>query len=164
MPTDSGFTLLEMLVVLALTALVAGLAGPAMVSRGTDRSPDQVAASLAATLRLARSEALRGGQTMDVVFNPSDKNWALENGRNKGVLPDSQTFRLIVPEEWNRIRFHPDGSSSGGEIKIFSARDRAVIQVDWLTGRVRLQDQPAASGEFDSVGSPRPEATPPPRG
>ena len=34
--------------------------------------------------------------------------------------------------------FRPDGTASGGEIKLQSGSDTAMIAIDWLTGAVTL--------------------------
>ena len=38
------------------------------------------------------------------------------------------------------IRFNPDGSSTGGRIALANGRRRIAVGVDWLTGRVSVAD------------------------
>ncbi|MFC6669230.1 GspH/FimT family pseudopilin [Marinobacterium aestuariivivens] len=44
------------------------------------------------------------------------------------------------PESGPSIRFYPDGSSSGGTVVLTGSGGRYEIGVDWLTGRVRIDD------------------------
>ena len=46
------------------------------------------------------------------------------------------------PNEYTgRIRFFPDGSSTGGHIVLVSGRRQWRINVSWLTGQVAVVDQ-----------------------
>ena len=38
------------------------------------------------------------------------------------------------------IRFAPDGSASGGRIRLAEGEHRILFGVDWLTGRVSVSD------------------------
>jgi general secretion pathway protein H len=38
------------------------------------------------------------------------------------------------------IRFYPDGSSTGGRITVSSGERQYLVDVDWLTGRVAIND------------------------
>ena len=38
------------------------------------------------------------------------------------------------------IRFYPDGSSTGGRITVSSGERKFLVDVDWLTGRVSIED------------------------
>jgi general secretion pathway protein H len=65
-------------------------------------------------------------------------------------LPTSQTVQLptgmtvtvtaaaadVEPGRVAAIRFFPDGSSTGGRIELRLHERRAVVAVDWLSGRV----------------------------
>ena len=41
-----------------------------------------------------------------------------------------------------RIRYFPDGSSSGGNIVLSDDRRSTRVDVDWLTGKVTVSKQP----------------------
>ena len=63
---ESGFTLLETLVVLALVAVLTGIAAPAMISWRLQQRMQAQAQALFDSLVLARSEALRQQQRVTV--------------------------------------------------------------------------------------------------
>ena len=43
-------------------------------------------------------------------------------------------------ETTGRIRFYPDGSSTGGKVRLISGEREWQVQVGWLTGEVRLRE------------------------
>ena len=125
---NAGFTLIEMVVVLAVLALALGL----VLTHGPVRSQrlelDSAARQVAGALRLARSRAI--AQERPVSFALDARGYSLDRGApviwGAAVSPGGN--RLVV--------FTPDGGSSGGLI-VLREGDRAVaIGVDWLTGRV----------------------------
>ena len=56
----------------------------------------------------------------------------LDSGSVTARAPDGSVLREIL--------FFPDGSSSGGSIGVEARERRAVVDVDDLTGSVRLHD------------------------
>ena len=78
-----GFTLIEMLVVLVLVGVLAGLVGPALIPREHDSDPDAIAPAIAQ----AREAALRRSETMLLRFEPSG-DWRLDGtaSREDGPL------------------------------------------------------------------------------
>src|SRR5215207_1423692 len=116
-----GFTLLEILVVLAILGLalvlVTGFRPP--WSRGFDL--DSTAAELAAHLRLVRSEAI--ARDRPVAFELDLANHQYRRGRAAArPLPRELLIELVTITGERQgaaagaIRFYADGSSSGGRI------------------------------------------------
>ncbi len=137
-----GFTLVELVVVLALLALAYGLAAPAL-TRGIGGGELRVTMSdLAMALNQARSGAVVGGAPQR--FTVDGLAGAYGQGQSRRFLPGSLTIAAAVPDALRSsahiaaIDFFPDGSSTGGRI-VISSRDggRSVLAVDWLTGRVK---------------------------
>lgn len=69
-----GFTLVEIMVVLAVLAIVLGVAGPALSSMVATQQVTSAAYDLHATLNIARSEALT--RNAPVTVTPVSGNWA----------------------------------------------------------------------------------------
>ncbi len=133
---DAGFTLLEMLVVVAIL----GAALTIVLSRGPARSARQEVragtAMLSGALRVARSQAIATDRPVAFVLDPASHTWRA--GDSAGRLPGA----LAVVAAPGRIVFSPEGGSSGGRIALASGTVRAVLGVDWLTGRVSVSDGP----------------------
>jgi general secretion pathway protein H len=133
----SGFTLLEILIVLAVLALVLSLmlrrgplTSPALSVRGT-------AGEVAQALRTARSEAIVGGHPVVLLLDTARRAYVM-TGSAPGVLHAPPPMMIMAP--LNGISFMPDGSSSGGDIAVEQAGHRAEISVNWLTGRVSVNE------------------------
>lgn len=137
----AGFTLIEMIVVLAVMGLMLAL----VVSRGPVRSPrlelDAAARDIAGGLRLARAQAIAENRPVAFSVDIARGSTRTDAGPPR-ALPAGFAIRIVaerggaVPV----IRFGPDGSSSGGRIELTGQGLRVQIGVDWLTGRVRIND------------------------
>jgi general secretion pathway protein H len=137
--SQRGFTLLELVVVLFVIALAAGLAAPA-VSRSTDalRMRTEIAA-FSAVLRQAREQAISTRHAHRVVVDPA--------GHQVRVLVGDEVRRTrAIPARWTintpessslAVRFEPHGSSSGGEYRIAADDVTWRVTVDPFTGRVK---------------------------
>ena len=141
---ESGVTLLELLIVLVLMGLVAGIAIPMFSSGVSPTALKSAAREVAAGLRYARDQAI--AQRTDALL-------VLDlDGRTFRVLPDQRTHRLperidlklytaqrdLVAEKVGAIRFYPDGGSDGGRITLAAGDRKYDVDVDWLTGRVSI--------------------------
>jgi general secretion pathway protein H len=137
----TGFTLLEMLAVILLigvaTAAVAfsvtqGLAGARAASASAD---------LAAALRATRAHAIVRGQTRVFDLDTRANRWRNARGQTVTLPPDMRlsitSAREDAPDNHTgRIRFFPDGSSTGGHIVVQRGQRQWRIDVAWLTGAV----------------------------
>jgi general secretion pathway protein H len=130
---DSGFTLLEMLAVLAILGLAVGL----VLTRGPVRSPAlearATADSVAQALRAARAQAIAEGRPVAFVLDARRHEYVTEGARPV-VLPVAPAVTITAPA--SGIRFAPDGSSSGGRIGVEDQGHVVSVSVAWLTGRV----------------------------
>ena len=146
-----GFTLIEMLVVMAVLALVMALV-PAYLTAGRARAELQSAArAIAASLRETREEALAHNRSEDFVIDLVHGLYRRMDAPDDRHLPaDVQTSLVTTAQQLSgagsgRIRFFPDGSSTGGGVILIRGETRYEVLVDWLTGRVSLvQDRVAA--------------------
>lgn len=71
---NRGFTLVEMLVAVAILALLFGLAAPSFTNAIDGQKAKSAASDLHASLTRARSEAIKRG--VDITLNPKSGNWA----------------------------------------------------------------------------------------
>lgn len=141
-----GFTLIELLVVLALMALVVVVASP-LISTAFPGTELKVAArDLAAGLRYARSQAITRNAEVEFVLDVANGRFAIGGGKEIGDLPSGLDISLVTArsetfgETTGAIRFFPDGSSTGGGIRLAGGAREYHVMVDWLTGRVSVLD------------------------
>lgn len=138
-----GFTLLELIIVVIIMALVAAVAAPAMVGRFGPAEVEAAAREVASRLRQTRSEAIGGNIDLAFGIDVERHSYAIE-GRPPRPLPGGVDIALVTAEterlgrNAGAIRFFPDGSSTGGEVFLQGDAARFRVEVDWLTGRVRI--------------------------
>lgn len=141
MRRSAGFSLLEVLLVVALIALAGTLA--VAVARGglEGMRLRATARTLAAELRFTRAQAIATGQVQRFEIDPASLRWQAA-GKHHGEVPKGLGVQFIGAREVQpsagvgAIAFWPDGGSSGGRVRL--GRGSAVWDVDvaWLTGRV----------------------------
>jgi general secretion pathway protein H len=146
MRRDQGFTLIEILVTLAILGVAMGLIigrGP-MNSRGLQTRA--AAGAIAQSLRAARAQAIATDHDVSVAFDPEHHIFAadatppvkLAKDLAIEILPPA----LTGPGRVRVIRFSPDGSATGGQVLLGEGHKRLGISVEWLTGKVTVADAP----------------------
>ena len=139
---EAGFTLLEMIVVLAILGLVVGLAAARGPGRSHGLEVRGLVAAVTETLRGARGRAIGTNRPVLVAVNGARGSVAVAGGPTL-TMPLGLDLTAALPggepgKELVGIRFAPDGSASGGRIVIADGKRRTRIGVDWLTGRISV--------------------------
>ena len=134
---DSGFTLIEMMVVLAILGLVLGI----VVTRGPTRSAtiDLTAASrsLMDALRHARGEAIATDRPVRISAAQAREALAASGHRNQaGPIALSLHSPPGDSHTEGVLRFDADGGSNGARIVLVEKQESVSIVIDWLTGRI----------------------------
>ena len=143
---EAGFTLIEMLVVVAILGLMTTL----ILSNGFRVSPAVHARAAAQTisgaLREARSQAVSSNRPVFFAIDLTNRRYRLGQGLPE-TLPSDLHLSLLTSQDLlasgqlGRIRFDPDGGSSGGRITITGGGQVWMVGVDWLSGHVSIQTQ-----------------------
>jgi general secretion pathway protein H len=139
--TGKGFTLPELLIVLAIAAGAMAIAAPRLQAALQTYTLKQHCAEIAALLRHARSKAMREGRETRVVFNLEARSYQLEGVQalHKISRDIDIALRLAkVQGDTPQMRFRPDGSASGGDIDLSNERIARRVTVSWLTGRTTI--------------------------
>lgn len=139
-----GFSMLELLVVLAIMALVTAAVVPIFGKGVSTTELKSAARSLASGLRLARSEAVSQHRQTFLVLDVAGRRFKVDQDPKQYPLPRDVELKLftaqkdLVDEAVGAIRFFPDGGSNGGRITIASGERKYEVDVDWLTGRIAI--------------------------
>ena len=141
-----GFTLLELIVVLAILAVVVALVTPS-IGRGTEavRMRAEVA-GFSAMLRHARERAIVSQKPQAVVVDVTNQRISRRSGgvdgetRESRVIPERLTVEATPPPALV-VQFDVRGGSSGGDFRLSSGNLTYRVTVDALTGRVRSSRQ-----------------------
>lgn len=141
-----GYTLLELVIVL----LIIGMCLTAIARSGMQKMPGfelrTGTAMVAAALREARSLAIRDNQEIPVMVDVEGRTLQIGAESDERRLDSSLGLSLytVKSEMQGRsrgaIRFFPDGSSSGGRIRLSSATQVNDVLVSWLTGHVEIHE------------------------
>jgi len=139
---DAGFSMLEMLAMLAILALVIGsstiLARPPSPSLRLQSAARQ----LCAALRMTRARAVATNMEMAVTFDSDSKTYASPVVA-QAMLPQDAAVQFTVSNAQRHgatqgsVAFFPGGGSSGADITLTLGGRRAEIGVNWLTGATR---------------------------
>lgn len=143
---DEGFTLLELLVVLAIvsttTAVIVTLARPSSAIL----EPRRTALEMAAHLRAARTRAIETNTEATFTLDADGRAFWTSLAERRHAMPQtlavamtSAQFRAPEPGR-GHIRYFPDGSSTGGTVTLEAEGRRVTLDVDWLTGAARITD------------------------
>jgi general secretion pathway protein H len=144
----SGFTMLEMIAVLLVIALVAALSPP-LFSSGVSASQHRAAArDVAQMLRLARTEAVAKRTDIGVDFNLEQRTMQMPAATNKRIakIPEGIDIKLTTTaaetksETLASVRFYPDGGATGGRVSLKVREREFRVDIDWLTGRVSIDE------------------------
>jgi general secretion pathway protein H len=142
--SERGFTLLEMVCVIALVAMIAAVLLP-LAPHHTSRARLQAYVLEAATLLKAdRNAAIRLGANVSTLVDAPAR--AIRSGATSHVIrmPDDVRFDALLPQTCRRraalstISFFADGMSCGGSIALSRLDSSYEIRVNWLTGRIEI--------------------------
>ena len=141
---EEGFTLIEMLIVLAILALAATVSLP-LLSRGSEGLRLQMASGeLAAAFRLTRSAAIMRNSETTLMIDVDRRTFKSTVVPQRPFAADIQAklkFASGIGSSSSDGGFHffPDGSSTGGDVTLSLRGKQARLCVDWLSGEVRRE-------------------------
>jgi general secretion pathway protein H len=139
---EDGFTLLEVVCVLAIVTILAAIVVPAL-PRGTSRARlESFAVEAAAMLKNDRYAAIRNGVPVATLVDAPQR--LIRSGATGRVIrvPDDVVFDAVLAARCNQrsadgtIQFFASGMSCGGAIALTRLGAGYEIRVNWLTGGV----------------------------
>ena len=135
-PKSGAFTLLELILAIAVAMLIIGAAVLSIGSLGKERALRAHAGILEATARGALQNAIRTGNTIPLRFSKTnfalgDKSHPLDSARLDILRAGESTWR--TPAENESWTFHPSGLCEPIAIRITNPNGKIEIQFDPLT-------------------------------
>ena len=131
---DSGFTLIELMIVLAIMGLSLAIVMPLISGHATGAELNAAAIEIRAALRGARRTAMVEDRPVVFYGDPAGGYWLDRNHFTLPMMNGTQPLRVAI-EGGERISFYPSGGSSGGRVLVSSGSAAREITVDALTGR-----------------------------
>jgi len=152
---SAGFTLLELLIVLAVAGLIISLVPP-LISAAVPGARLKVAArDLAVSFRETRIQAIRHGAEIDVILKTDPPQYIIGNDQPR-TLPKELSMKVVsslnmeidqisaqsieISDKPYVLRFYPDGGATGTLIRLSRNNDSYLVGVDWLVGRVTVSE------------------------
>ncbi len=139
-----GFTLLELIVVLAIAGIVMAVTPPLLSRAMPGLQLKSAARDVASAMRQARNRAVATRNETLLLMDLEARTVGIEGATRNLVLPDELEIALVSTQSemqsdtQGQIRFYPDGTSTGGRISLKYADQGYDVDLDWLTGRVNI--------------------------
>jgi general secretion pathway protein H len=136
---SAGFTLLELIIVLFLTALMVGMGIIAMTGRLPSAKLDATVREMSATMRQARSLARTQMLKQSIVIDLDARSYGIE-GKISRKIPEEIRIRIDDPLTGDVERgvyhmfFSPHGRIEGGAVVMTAGRKVVSVRPDPVMG------------------------------
>ncbi len=162
-----GFTLLELLLVVAIVSILAAAAVPQVRRSFGTMGLREAAASLAADIRYAQSRAIMDGVVTRVLFRDATGAYRVEYAPDPVVptfalLPGVHPGEVSLPEgvvlqrkdlvgmdgtsSTGSLVFYPDGSGASGQVQLGYRTESLTVRIGSLPGVVDVVPNDSGAG------------------
>lgn len=140
MKAQDGFTLAELLVVLALIALVGAFTLPLLTRPASE---ERLEANIIRLMTTARHIASTEGRYVDVIFDPATGRATVDGKTtafvlDRGMRIEFRSARRPRSDGKPAFRFFTNGASTGGKLIITRAGGQQEVNLNWLTGAASI--------------------------
>lgn len=138
-----GFSLVEITIVVAIMAVLAGVAVVALAPATVRLQLRSDAREIESLLAGARTRSIVEGRTVEVRFDGRASTVSYGDPARVATLSRGTTVSSLDGETRASfaVVFHPDGSSDGGGVLLGDGARTIRLTVDWLSGRTALAEE-----------------------
>ena len=139
---SSGFTLIEMIMVVLLITLIVGMSAALFTSSLPSQKLEATAREMVATFRHARSTAVAGGKWQSVFINIDAKKFGIEGSGRERNIPDAVSIKVVdsidgeIQQGGYRFVFSPAGVVEGGRVLLGAGKKVITLEIDPIVGAV----------------------------
>lgn len=145
MRAHRGFTLVEILVVLAILGITAAAVVPALARATEEDSTTRAARELERVLIAARTAALERARPVDLTLLPEQGRYRtrLRDGAalDSGTIALDAGIRIRSAVSPQVFRFSPTGTVDGDSLLVLGTGGARVVLVDRWTGGIRVESR-----------------------
>ena len=147
---SKGFTLIELMIVIAILGILAGIAAPNFQTYMTRMRLNGAARQIMTDLMEARSKAVSGNNRFRVFFLDDHQYKVLDDDNNNNAEDSGETtITRDIQDEYYGVTlsktadpiFYPRGTAYGTTIKLTNSSGLKYVKVA-LTGRIKIDDTP----------------------
>ena len=141
---QGGFTLIEMVCVLAVVALLAAILLPRASRQTSQPRLEAYAIEAAAIFKADRTAAMMAGQQVATAVDATSRS--IRSGATARALrvADDVVVTALLPQRCNdrpalsTVSFFANGMSCGGSVTLSHGDHSYEIRVNWLTGGIEI--------------------------
>ena len=152
-----AFTLIEVMIVVAIMGLIAAMGVPSILQTFRKDGMRKAVSDVMDVCGEARTRAILQNQTTAIVFYPPERRFEVEGGAGgknassgrvtSSTLPDGVEIAMLDinlqdygASKSARVFFYPDGTSDEMTLVLLSQGDRRKVTLEFSTGLATVSD------------------------
>lgn len=149
-----GFTLIELMIVIAIMGLIAAMGLPSLLKMVQKEGMRKALSDIQDCCAAARARAILSQSPVAVTFHPHDKTFSADGSPGQGApyvtssqLPNGVDFTMLdinwqdySDSDWAKVWFYPNGTSDEMTIVLHDRTQDRKLTLEFATGSLRVSD------------------------